>query len=344
MKNLLSTYWWSLILAFLVTVIVIKLMLPFAQHLKLIDHPNGRKYHLSPTPVIGGIAMFVALSFSSLCLPTSLQPFRAFFAAALLLIFIGIIDDCYELTPYFRLFMQIVVGLMMVMWGHVVLNDLGTLMFNIHLNYSMSLIISVCAMIGIINAINMLDGIDGLVGTMTLLQFLCLIYLAFIKGYLINITIIVFFVPVLLGFLYFNFPWRKQVLVFMGDAGSMFLGFALVWFCIYLSQAPHRAARPVVFLWIMAIPLLDIGATIIHRLLCGHSPFKPDRKHIHHLLFKLGFNNLAIVLLLGGATLVFAIMGILAEYLQINSMIVLLAFILLFVSYLLLTQYMWRRH
>lgn len=347
MKNLLSVYWWSFILALLITIIVIKLMLPLAYRLKLIDHPGGRKYHRNPTPLIGGIAMFLAFSLSSLCLPVSLQNFRAFFAASLLLTFTGVLDDFRELTPRFRLFIQIIAALIMIKWGHVVLNNLGNLIFihDVHLKYSMSLIISVCAVIGIINAINMLDGVDGLVGTMTLLQFLCLIYLAFIKGYLNNIAIIILFIPILLGFLCFNFPvsWCKHVLVFMGDAGSMFLGFALVWFSIYLSQPPHRAATPIVFLWIMAIPLLDTGATIVRRISRGHSPFKPDREHIHHLLLGLGLSNLAIVLFLGGATIFFATMGILAQYLHIPSAIIFLTFVVLFIGYLFLTQFLQRK-
>ncbi len=347
MSRLLLLYLFILIVVFLLTITMLKILRPFACHLKLIDHPGGRKHHHNPTPLIGGIAMFIAFSFGSLGLPVSLQHFRAFFAAALLLVLIGVLDDFNELTPRFRLLVQILAGLIMVLWGEVTLHSLGNLIFtlNIHLNYGVGLIISVCAVIGIINAINMLDGVDGLVGTITLLQFLCLIYLAFINGYLANIIIIVLFVPILLGFLCFNFPFpgRKHALVFMGDAGSMFLGFGLVWFSIYLSQVPHRAASPTVFLWILAIPLLEIGSTLVRRILRGHSPFKPDRGHIHHLLQNLGLSNLAIVLFMGAFTIILASIGILAQSLQIHSFIIFWAFVVLFIIYMFLTELLWRR-
>ena len=337
----------AMLIAGLGTLVFTFLIISIAKRIDLVDHPGGRKHHRNPTPLIGGIVMFMVFSFGSLCLSFSLQHFRAFFAASLLLVFTGVLDDFNGLTPRFRLLIQILSGLIMVLWGGVTLHSLGDLIFthNIHLNYGMGLIISICAVIGIINAINMLDGVDGLVGTITLLQFLCLIYLAFIEGYLVNIMIITLFIPILLGFLCFNFPfpWRKHALIFMGDAGSMFLGFGLVWFSIYLSQVPHKAANPTVFLWIMAVPLLEIGSTLLRRILKGHSPFKPDRGHIHHLLQKLGLGNLSIVLFLGGATIILAAIGIVAQRLHVYSFIIFWAFVIFFIIYMFLTELLWRR-
>jgi len=335
----------AILVCFIAATVLIYLLIPLAKRIGLVDQPGGRKQHYLSTPLIGGAAMFVALSFGSLLLPMSLQPFRAFFAASILLVFIGVMDDLRELSAKSRLLVQIIAGIFMVAWGGVSLHNLGNLFFigEIHLDYTAGLIISICAVIGVTNAINMLDGVDGLVGTITLLQFLFLIYLALMKGYLIHVGILVLFVPVILEFLWFNFsfPWRKHARIFMGDAGSMFLGFSLVWFSIYLSQAPHRVASPVVFLWIMTVPLFDIGATLFRRILRGRSPFKPDRGHIHHLLLQLGLSKLVIVVILGSATIAFGLYGVIMDDLGWLPAISFFIFIIFFILYVIVTEIIW---
>ena len=341
-ENLLFPF----ILAFICTLIFNILLIPLATRLGLVDIPGGRKLHQAPTPLVGGIAMFLAFGMACLCTAISLKDYRAFSAISLLLVFTGVLDDFHELSPKSRLFVQIFSGLLMVLWGKVILLSLGGLFtpHEVQIHFVLGLIISICAVVGVINAVNMLDGVDGLVGTMVFIQFLLFIYLAMTAHLLVEVLVLSILVAVILGYLWFNFPFpgRKHAVIFMGDAGSMFLGFALVWFAIYLSQEPHRAASPVTFLWIMMIPLFDIGAIIIRRLLHKRSPLKPDREHIHHLLQALGLNNLKVVLVLSSITLIAGLCGIFAHELAITSNVMFIIFLGVFCLYVILAEILWR--
>jgi UDP-GlcNAc:undecaprenyl-phosphate GlcNAc-1-phosphate transferase len=296
---------------------------------------------------VGGIAMFLAFGLGVLLLEISLQPYRVLLVGSCILVFTGVLDDFRELTPRFRLAIQIFCGLLMVFWGKVSLADLGYLLpfFDLHVNYVIGLVISVCAVIGIINAVNMLDGVDGLVGSISFVQLAMLIYLAISAHLYSDAALLVILVASILGYLRYNLPlpWRQHAIVFMGDAGSMFLGFVLVWFMVYLSQSPHYAASPTVFLWITAVPLFDIGALLIRRPLNKRSPFRAGRDHIHHLLQAYGFSKLGIVCTLSSASLIFGILGIIASRHQITEHWLFLAFLAAFVLYVILAEMLWRK-
>lgn len=334
------------IFAIIAVIVLTKLMLPLAKRVGLMALPGGRKKHGVPTPIIGGIAIFFGFCFSLLLLPNSLQDYRAFLAAALLLVLTGVLDDLQELTPRFRLVVQVMTGFLMIIWGGVILRNLGNIVFvmNIELNYFFGFIVSICAVIGVINAVNMLDGVDGLVGTMTLVQFGLLLYLSMINHFVTEIHILLILIGSIIGYLYFNFPFpgRKHAIIFMGEVGSTFLGFSLVWFMIYLSQPPHRAASAVTFLWIMMIPLFDIANVMIRRLLQNRSVTHADRQHIHHLLEGFGFSKLAIVLLLSFVTLLAGSTAILAYHAHIHPGIMFLVFIGLFMIYCAVSGLLWR--
>ena len=141
-----------MVVGFVGSLLFIKILIPLATRLGLVDVPGGRKQHLYQTPLIGGIAMFLSFGVSILLFDISLHMYRAFLASAFLLVFTGVLDDFHELTPRFRLFVQVVTGAIMVIWGNVTLHDLGNFLYldNIHLDFTTSLIISICAVIGII--------------------------------------------------------------------------------------------------------------------------------------------------------------------------------------------------
>lgn len=348
MENLLHKHQViAVIIAILATLVFTKLLIPLAIRVKLVDIPGGRKTHAVATPLVGGIAMLLGFCIAILALNYSLHEYRAFLAASILLVFTGVLDDFHELTPRFRLCVQIVTGIMMVVWGDVNLQNLGNLLFiyNIHLNYFMGLVVSICAVIAIINAINMLDGVDGLVGLMVFIQLVMLTILAFLSHQASTVEILLLLIAVVITYLGFNFPfpWRKNAIVFMGDAGSMFLGFALVWFLVYLSQMPHQAANPAVFLWIMLVPLFDMASSIIRRLIQRRSPLSADREHIHHLLQHWGLSSLQIVIVIGCITLLFGIIGLVFNHLRFKAGLIFVPFLLLFVIYVIAMELIWRK-
>ncbi|MEM1243437.1 MAG: MraY family glycosyltransferase [Pseudomonadota bacterium] len=323
-------------IAFFVTILSIQILRPLALRVGLVDRPGGRKNHNHNVPLVGGIAMFVGISFALLSINYSLLPWRSFIAAIALLIITGILDDFHELTAKVRFLAQIFAGGLMVIWGKNYIVDFGNLLFlgNIHLGY-LGMPITIFAVVGVINAMNMLDGIDGLAGCIALVQLVILAILAFFVGNIVVTKLLLIVIAALFGFLIFNFQWPRyaSLKVFMGDAGSMLLGFILVWFLVALSQGQHPAARPVTMLWIMILPLFDTLRVIIERIWKKTSPFKPARDHIHYRLLSRGYKFWQVNLILMFISLLSGVVAITAGFYHISAGIMFLAYILLFAIY-----------
>lgn len=330
-------------LSFSITVFCILLLHPLALRLDLIDTPNIRKLHQGNIPLIGGLAMLMGLLIGLLTLPISLQNYRSFIAGSTLLVFVGMLDDFQELSPKSRFFAQIAAVLLMIFWGNVYIKHLGNLIFfkDIYLGYFTSLIVTLIAGLGIINAINMIDGIDGLAGILVLVELILLIFGAAITEQFSAILILLLLASCVLGFLCFNFPFftRAHAQIFMGDAGSMLLGFGLVWFLIELSQGKIRPITPVTMLWIMSIPLFDATAVMLYRLIKGQSMIFSDRQHGHHVLLDLKFSPLQINIFFGCTNFVLGWIGLCAFYYQFNESIMFISFLILFVIYFFAVNY-----
>lgn len=338
----------SLVVAFSVTILSILMLKPLALRVNLVDTPGGRKKHQGQIPLIGGLAMFIGLFFSLLTLHLSLSEFRSFIAASGLLMTTGLLDDFHELSPRARFLLQILAALLMTAWGGIIVDHLGDLFYlgNIVLG-NWGLPFTVIAIVGVINAVNMTDGVDGLAGSLALVECALFGYLALSADLIIDSHIILLVVSVLIAFLLFNFPSQKRPLnatIFMGDAGSMVLGFILVWFAVRLSQQSVDAAQPVTMLWILAIPLWDMCAVMIFRLSKLRSPFAPDRNHFHHLLLYRGLSSRQITLIISAMALILGCLGIFMERIGIIEGVRFDLFILLFVFYLLIVKYAWKEH
>ncbi|WP_342220613.1 MraY family glycosyltransferase [Rickettsiella endosymbiont of Miltochrista miniata] len=324
-------------LAFCITVFCILLLRPLALRLGLIDTPDIRKQHQGNIPLIGGLAMLMGLLVGLLTLPISLQNYRSFIAASALLVFVGFLDDFKELSTKSRFFAQIVAVLLMIFWGKNYIVHLGNLIFfkDIHLGYYTSLIVTLVAGLGIINAINMIDGVDGLAGTLVLVELILLMGCAIITQHFSATMLLLLLAASVIGFLCFNFPFpgRAHAQIFMGDAGSMLLGFGLVWFLIELSQSTFRPITPVTMCWIMSVPLFDATAVMLYRLIKGQSVVFSDRQHGHHLLLALNFSPLQINLLFGCANFVLGLVGLCAFYYQFSESMMFISFLMLFIIY-----------
>ncbi len=309
------------------------LLKPLAIRLRLIDSPGGRKQHQGDIPLIGGLAMFVGFLFALLTLNVSLSVYRSFIAASGLLVLVGVLDDFQELSAHARLVAQIIAGLLMALWGSTQLTHFGNILFFGDITLGLlSIPITVFAVVGIINAVNMTDGLDGLAGSLALVQLLLLALIAY-KGHLVtDVQILCALIFSLLGFLMFNLrlPWRSHAHIFMGDSGSMFLGFSLAWFLVSLAQNTLHVARPVTMIWIMIVPLFDTTRLLISRIYQRRSPFSPDREHIHHILAEKGFNATQTILLLCFATLISGLFAIAGDHFNVPASVMFFAYIALF--------------
>lgn len=336
----------SLVVAFGVTILSILMLKPLALRVDLVDTPGGRKKHHGQIPLIGGLAMFIGLFFAMLTLQVSLSEYRSFIAATGLLMTTGLLDDFHELSPRARFFLQILAALLMTAWGGVIVDHLGNLFFlgNIILG-NWGLPFTVIAIVGVINAVNMSDGVDGLAGSLALMECILLCYLALHAKLIIDGHVILLVISVLCAFLVFNFPFRKSAhsTIFMGDAGSMVLGFILAWYAVKLSQQSVNAAQPVTMLWILAMPLWDMSSVMIYRMSKLRSPFAPDRSHFHHLLLYRGFNARQTTLIISGMAVVIGSLGIIAERIGIAEGARFMLFLLLFVAYMVFIKKCWQQ-
>tara|TARA_B100000989_G_scaffold299034_1_gene292277 strand:- start:7041 stop:8105 length:1065 start_codon:yes stop_codon:yes gene_type:complete len=332
--------------AFLVTLGFLHLLAPVAQHLNLVDKPGGRKQHEGSIPLIGGMAMFLGFAFAALTLPISLANYRSYLAATALLVIIGVLDDFHELRPRYRLYTQIIAGLLMAIWGGNLLYDLGDLVFlgNIHLGW-FAVPFTVVAVVGTINAVNMTDGVDGLASGLCVIQFAMMAILAMIAQLLQPAHILWVIIAGSLGFVALNFPLpgRKQASVFMGDSGSMFLGFTVTWFLVELSQQPQQAFAPVTILWILAVPIFDITTVTIKRIRNKQSPFKASRDHIHHILLAMGCSRRLTTWLILFMAIILAASGALGYLFQIADGIMFLSLIIVYLIYLMFYNHQWKK-
>jgi len=209
---------------------------------------------------------------------------------------------------------------------------------------SFSLPITIIAVVGAINAFNMLDGIDGLAGTVATIIFITLAILALSAGdissfQLLGILSVSTFVFVLFNWRFYN---NKKSLAFMGDSGSLFLGFVIAYYLIKLSQGAKSAILPITALWIFAFPIIDTMTMLFRRLMKGQSPFLADREHFHHLLQQAGFSINKTTFIIIMINVVCIAIGITIEKFNLTESYMFYAFILLFIIYYYIIMRSWK--
>ena len=340
-----SNHLLALAVSFSTSVFLLLLLKPVAVHIGLLDIPDHRKHHDGAIPLIGGIAIFIAITLAMLSLDISLTEYRGFFAAALILMIVGVLDDLHELSTTARFIAQISAALIMALGGGIELSNLGHLLFAdslLTLGW-LTLPFTVFATVGVINALNMVDGIDGLAGSVSLISVIGLGIITYSAGDMHSSAILGIIASALIGFLLFNLrPGNRPALVFLGDAGSMLLGFVLVWFFIKHSQNADRYFAPVTALWLFTVPLLDTITTMIRRIKKGQSPFTPDRGHFHHLLQKTGYTPKQTVLIIQIFALFTAGIGLTGHFYQIAEPTLFALFLGLFFVYFYVNIHAWK--
>jgi len=276
----------------LITLVALLVLERAAPRLGLLDRPGGHKTHALPTPVIGGLGMALGL-FLTWTLSSQIEPGVWIASGGLALVLLGVHDDRHGVRARRKLIAQaLIVTAVLVLDGGVI-RTLGELVPGRPLGLAMfSLPLTVFAMLGLINAVNMLDGIDGLAGKVCLVAFGWFAAGAAIIGSASLLASALAIVAVLVVFLAFNarLPGRASARMFMGDTGSMLLGYLLTWMAIEITHRPGGALPPIAALWICALPILDTTAVTIRRLSLGLPPMAAGRDHLHHLLRARGLS------------------------------------------------------
>ncbi|WP_374012392.1 MraY family glycosyltransferase [Pseudoxanthomonas koreensis] len=325
--------WNAALVALAATLLLLWLLRPVAARLGLYDHPGGRKSHLAPTPVIGGVAMGIGTIAVGLWLsPPHGDGFIGFALAASIVVVTGLVDDRFDIRWYWRILAQVVAALVMVHVSGVRVEQLGPVFGLSEMSLgALSVPFTVFATVGLINAINMIDGADGMAGMLVWAALLMLSAAGLYAGNLVIAERMMIVMGAVSAFLVFNlrFPWQRRARMFMGDAGSGFLGLVIAWCSFRLTQNPGHPVNPVLTLWFVAIPMMDALVLIARRIRNRRSPFHADCNHIHHLMQEAGFGPTQAALVLTAFTLACGLAVGQAMRMDVPHPLLLLAFLLM---------------
>lgn len=285
--------------AFVVTLLTIPPIITLIRKYKLYDVPNARKEHSMPVPTMGGIAIvggMVSAIFLWMPMQSEMGQIAFFFSVAVLF-GLGIMDDLKDLSAKYKFAIQLGLACLVALSGIRIQSFNG--LFGIHeLPLISQYTFTVLAIVGVTNAFNLVDGIDGLAGGLAFMSLVTLGMFLTLSGDSNTALIAFALAGSVLAFLYFNFNPAR---IFMGDTGSLVLGFVIAVLCIRLMQVNMHGASsvlphaPVFVLGIVMIPVFDTMRVFSLRIWKGKSPFAADRTHIHHLLTNNGFSHVFAV-------------------------------------------------
>ncbi|MDD9798699.1 MAG: hypothetical protein OXT03_06385 [Alphaproteobacteria bacterium] len=319
-------------------------MYPLAHKYGFTDKPGGHKYHDGEIPFIGGVCIYFTIAVTVFVTETVEAELKWLIGTAGLLVLIGMIDDLFDMKPIYKLFAQILITSIMCFGSAVHIQTLGILPSGFVLDIGIfGYIITIIAVVGIVNAFNIIDGMDGLAGLLAIFAVAGIAFvLTFLNRTIIHGTELVVFCSAIGGYLLINMAIVSRRKIFLGDSGSMLIGFVVAWVMIYYSQLPNDRAIPAsMTLWLMALPVINTLAIIFYRSLKRRSPLKADRKSLYHICLRLGMSpnqTLAVMCLFSIALTIFGFI----VYLLAGDLGAFIALIVITWIYYQLIKYSWR--
>ncbi len=306
-----------LITSFLITYVTIPVIIRVARMKNLFDEEEERSSHTGRVPTLGGVSIFAAFIITlSIYADESYVDFALLNASMVILFFFGIKDDILMISPYKKIAAQITSALMVSIGSDVRIPQMFDILGFSEIPYWLSIVITVFVIVLIINSFNLIDGVDGLSASAAILSSSVFGIWFYINGYL-SMTLVSFtLIGSLLAFLRFNFSKKNKI--FMGDTGSMIIGFIVAIQAIeyinfnggtLLNGSKGLITAPVIAISILILPLLDTFRVFTIRILNKKSPFKADRNHLHHRLEDLGLPHFKISLIMILANLVIILLA-----------------------------------
>ena len=282
----------SFVLMYLLTPIVVH----FSKKFNCLDVPGKRKFHCVATPRWGGVAIFISVAVVLLVFLDIDRALVSYLAASLVIFIVGMLDDWRPLGWKVKMAASLAATTLVVFGGNMAVRSIGVYgtLGPIELGL-WSIPFTYFGVIGVTNAINLLDGLNGLAAGVSLLGFLFIGIAAALSGNYVLAVMCAVFVGVLAAFLPYNFPKART---FMGDSGSLLLGFSLAVFSIRLTQDGQFPVDPMYPLLVLLLPIADAVRVMVNRLFKFRNPFWADKGHFHHLLVRRKFSQTATVFFL----------------------------------------------
>ena len=315
----------SLLLSFILTPAIIK----FSFRHRWFDKPNNRKVHPNPVPTIGGIGIYLPIVFSMFLVGLvdkfefiTIESLLGFILGGTVVSLLGIYDDIKTCPIFLKILLQILSGIILYAFGYRVTTLANPFNSLIHLGV-LSFPITIIWVVLFVNAINLIDGLDGLAAGISCIVAFTFFFTSLNTG---EVAASLFALSILggcAGFLRYNFFPAK---IFMGDTGSMFLGFALAGTALQGAGKSVAVITTLVPLLALGVPLTDVILTVFRRKRRGKSIFEADKEHLHHKLLDIGFTHRESVFILYIAT---ALLGMVAIALSTADRGVITIFVLL---------------
>lgn len=326
MSNLIIDNLKIVLFVFLVVVLIVPLIIKIAHHVNALDIPNARKVHKEPMPRLGGLAMFFGflIGYMVFCKPTIQM--NSILIGSFFIILLGTFDDIKPLTPLIKFGGQLLAAIIVVYYGNIVMQDISA--FGLYINFGiMAKPITILFMAAVINCMNLIDGLDGLAGGIATIFFITITVISNILGIYngLDSSLTLIMIGATLGFLLYNFHPAK---IFMGDSGSMFLGY-IISIISLLGFKNVTLTSFIVPILILAIPILDTLFAIIRRLLKGESFAKADKEHFHHQILRMAGNQTKTVLIIYMIQILFSVASIV--YVLRNPMLGKIVYAIIFI-------------
>lgn len=292
------------IVTFLASLVLVPIVKKIALHINAMDEPNPRKIHKVAMPRLGGLAIYLAFLLGYVLYGEINTQMLSILISSFLLILVGIFDDVKSVPARYKLIVQIIAAAIVVIYGDLSFQEISILGAKFYFHPIINNIISIIFIVGITNAINLIDGLDGLASGISAIYFLTIAIIAFVLNRIGGLDVILSLIMLgsTLGFLFHNFPPAK---IFMGDTGSLFLGF-MVSVIALLGYKVTTFTSLIVPILILAIPIFDTIFAIIRRLLKGQNIVEADKEHFHHQLLKMKYSPVASILIIYAIDILFA--------------------------------------
>ena len=319
-------------ITFLISLLLTPIVKKIAIHINALDYPNERKIHQKPMPRLGGLAIYLAFIVGYAIFGQVNTQMLSILIGGFALIITGMIDDINPIKARYKLIAQIFAAVFVVIYGEIYFTEISFLGIRFFINKYLSYAVSSLFIVAITNAINLIDGLDGLATGISSIYFATIAIIALLLNKIggLDIILSVIMLGATLGFLPFNFPPAK---IFMGDTGSLFLGY-MISIIALLGFKVTTITSLVVPLCILAIPIFDTIFAILRRLLKHENIGHADKEHFHHQLLKLKYSPTASILIIYFIDILFASVSVLfvvGDNKQAIAIYVVLMILLLFV-------------
>ena len=293
-NNLALIFFPALLLSLWLTPVVIR----SSSRLNAVDHPDARKVHERAVSRIGGVAMVAGLVLPLLFFTPLDRTMLAFLVGVLVVAATGFLDDVYHIPPAAKFVGEIAAAAAFIFLGGVSIQEFGDLFHTGEISCGrLAPVLTIFCMVGVMNALNLQDGLDGLAGGISVIAAIFLGLFAYLTGDSVSQYILIALVGSLFGFLRYNTHPAK---LFMGDTGSLLLGYTLSAAAVMLVRNGNTGIHlaPVTVAAVLALPITDTMLVMARRLRHGQNPFWPDRTHLHHQLLELGLPHAVVVRIL----------------------------------------------